>query len=70
MSPGLVRVNVRSPGLMLPEKGVECGVRATNVSAQQATPDREKLKKMGGSEHGSFDLMPAFNKSSICNQIL
>ena len=50
MGPGLVGVNVRSPGLMLPEKGVECGVRATNVSAQQATPDREKLKKMGGSE--------------------
>ena len=52
MSPGLVGVNVRSPGLMLPEKGVECGVRATNVSAQQATPDREKLKKMG---EGHFD---------------
>ena len=45
---GLAGVNVSSmsPGLMLPEKGVEPG---QPVSAQRATPecDREKLEKMG-----------------------
>ena len=53
----LAGVNVRSmsPGLMLPEKGVESG---QPVSAQQATPERDKkLEKMGASE-GHFILMP------------